>query len=253
MKRLAAALALVCIGAAPPPGATVNFVGCPLVRDTQEVPCWLAEHRGRLYFLGAQSDISSPFYPPQLGHRALVEGVATNRTLCGGIVLEQVKVSVLKASAPCQTILPAQGYRIAKGRHGTGANTEPPGPRPPAELPPPPRPYKPTTYILQFDFDREFIALHNAIQLQQAVALAKAARPAAIVVTGYRAATRLSDGRQMAEQTDVARRRAQQVADFLRDLGMPTENLKVAWVDGALPGDGVRDWEGRRVTVEITP
>ena len=48
-------------------------------------------------------------------------------------------------------------------------------------------------------------------------------------------------------------RRAEQVAEFLRGLGTPTENLKIAWVDEAPPGNGDRDWEGRKVTVEIRP
>ena len=36
-----------------------NFVACPMVRDTQTVPCFLAEYDGETYYLGIQQDITA--------------------------------------------------------------------------------------------------------------------------------------------------------------------------------------------------
>jgi len=41
--------------------------------------------------------VANDFYPPQLGHLALVEGVVGQGRVCGGIPLQPVKVSVLRS------------------------------------------------------------------------------------------------------------------------------------------------------------
>jgi hypothetical protein len=88
----------------------LNFVSCPIVRDTASVPCWLAEYDGELYFLTIQSDVSAPVTPPWLGHRVLVEGTVANEPrICGGVVLKPVHLSVLpERDASCNTMLPAE-------------------------------------------------------------------------------------------------------------------------------------------------
>ena len=43
----------------------LNFVTCPIVRDTRTVPCFLAEYEGETYYLVVQQDISADQYPPQ--------------------------------------------------------------------------------------------------------------------------------------------------------------------------------------------
>ena len=78
--------------AAARPGERRQFVACPIVRDTKTQPCWLAEYEGELYYLGQQSGVASDFYPPQLGHQALVEGTVGQGRVCGGIPLQPVKV-----------------------------------------------------------------------------------------------------------------------------------------------------------------
>jgi hypothetical protein len=107
-----ACLALpVVAGAAEPPANHRNFVSCPIVRDTPTVPCWLAEYRGELYYLGIQTDVSAEFHPPLLGHKVLVEGtVKDGPRICGGIVLEPLKISPLltELDGTCNTILPAE-------------------------------------------------------------------------------------------------------------------------------------------------
>src|SRR5690606_4481636 len=80
--------ALVVMPAALAQNANISFVACPIIQDTNTVPCWLAEHEGELYFLGIQTDASG-WSPPWLGHKLLVEGTITdNPRVCGGIVLE---------------------------------------------------------------------------------------------------------------------------------------------------------------------
>ena len=88
----------------------LNFVSCPIVRDTASVPCWLAEYEGELYFLTIQTDVSAPVTPPWLGHRVLVEGTVSNEPrICGGIVLKPVHLSVMpERDASCNTMLPAE-------------------------------------------------------------------------------------------------------------------------------------------------
>ena len=66
----------------------ISFVACPIIQDTNTVPCWLAEYEGKLYFLGIQTDAGG-WPPPWQGHKVLVEGQVTDNPLvCGGIVLK---------------------------------------------------------------------------------------------------------------------------------------------------------------------
>lgn len=96
--------------AAAPPSNHRNFVACPIVRDTDTVPCWLAQYEGQTYFLTIQTDVSSPVNPPWLGHKVLVEGTVSNEpNICGGIVLKPVTLSVMhELDGSCNTILPAE-------------------------------------------------------------------------------------------------------------------------------------------------
>ena len=59
------------------PATERNFVACPIVLDTQDVPCWVAEYQGERYFLAVQTGRSAGVtFVPQLKHRVLVEGTA---------------------------------------------------------------------------------------------------------------------------------------------------------------------------------
>ena len=59
--------------AAAKPQQWLNFVACPIMRDTKTVPCWLSEYKGELYYLVFQQASSAAVYPPYLGHQVLVE------------------------------------------------------------------------------------------------------------------------------------------------------------------------------------
>src|SRR5690606_7662689 len=76
----------------------VAFVTCPLLRDTPELPCWMARDGDTLYYLGIQSGraFATTFFPPQMKHKMLVEGsVSSGPPVCGGVVLENLHVSPL--------------------------------------------------------------------------------------------------------------------------------------------------------------
>ena len=104
----------------------MNFVACPVVRDTKTVPCFLAEYQGETYFLGIQQDITAEFYPPQLLHEVLVEGtVVAGPRVCGGIPLKPLHVSVLpELNRACNTILPAEpGIDAPPAKRPAGPST----------------------------------------------------------------------------------------------------------------------------------
>ncbi len=255
-----AVLALVAVAmAAPahaqtrrPPADRRNFVSCPIVRDTKTVPCWLAEFQGRLYFLGIQTDTGADWYPPQLGHDVLVEGVVESGPLvCGGIPLKPVTTSVMPELNPaCGTILPAEpGIEAPHGERGPGPSSERRAPGTPPQPPAPP--FAARTFVIPFDFDSDVMLLRVTRLMEQAVRYAKAVGPARIEVTGYRSATLLSDGRTLEESPKIAEHRAAKLGAILRGLGMPS--VAMTWKTSLEPADGVKDAERRRATVIVTP
>ncbi|HYM34011.1 MAG TPA: hypothetical protein VET48_01380, partial [Steroidobacteraceae bacterium] len=187
----------VCIAisapAATPPAAHRNFVACPIVRDTQTVPCWLAEYDGELYYLGIQTDVSADWYPPYLGHRVLVEGTIAPDTsrICGGIVLKPVTTSVMPELDPtCDTqVLPAvEQYTVPFAPRGPGPskgslafgnarpNTEPSAP------------FAEKQFVVPYEFDWPWVTGKTSHVLQQAVRYAQVSKASRIEITGYRGA-----------------------------------------------------------------
>lgn len=255
-----AAVAVVCalelVAAAPPPGERISFVSCPVVRDTRSVPCWLSEYEGNVYYLTIQSDVSADVQPPMLGHRVLVEGVISDSPrICGGIVLEPVRLSVMpERDANCDTLLPADD------RYTIDFNPRPPGPSggrlafdPDPAAPREAPPLHQGTQVLElfFDFDKGVSFRHPAV-LVEILDRANRIDAKRMRVTGVRGAHRLSDGALLAESPDIGRRRAEEVAQLLQGAGVDVR-VDVDWVDGEAEADGVDDWRSRRVTVELIP
>jgi hypothetical protein len=255
---LTAALALLmysAAGATPPAGERVSFVSCPVVRDTRSVPCWLSEYNGDLYYLTIQSDVSATVQPPMLGHQVLVEGVVSDAApICGGIVLEPVRLSVMpELDANCNTLLPADD------RYVIDFNPRPPGPSagrlafapdpaaPPATPPPPLQ--GPQTIDIYFDFDRG-VSFRHPDQLMAILRVARNLPARHARITGVRGAHRLTDGSLLRESDGVDRRRAEEVAELLRGAGLEA-TAEVTWIDGEAEADGIDDWRTRRVTVEL--
>lgn len=243
--------------------ARLNFVACPIVRDTQTVPCWLAEHEGELFYLGIQTDVSADFKPPYLGHRVLVEGIRNDdRQICGGIVLEPVRISAMPELDPsCNTEWPAED------RYVIDFNPRPPGPSggrlaydaplpqetgaPAPEHTDVPRPYQPKTFTMTFDVDRS-IAFRHPFDLEDIVDYANRVSATRIEVNGNRGSTLLSDGTVVTERAMTGKRRAEDVARLLRDYGLQVE-IRVNWSEEPVVPDGVDDWRSRSVDVRVVP
>ena len=240
--------------------ARLNFVACPIVRDTPQVPCWITRYKGETYFLGIQQDITADFYPPQLKHRILVEGVVTTAPrICGGIVLKPVVVSVLpEIDLKCDRILPAGPYRIDFNARGAGPNH---GGTPATGAAAPPRPPAssaegvagPKTFTVRFDFDSDYMTLRNTAQVSAAARYAAVDPDARVKVEGLRAATLLSDGKPMVEAPAIARQRAEKVAQALREIGVPADYMEVTWRDASGEAKGVDDYRNRRVDIRVIP
>jgi hypothetical protein len=243
--------------AAQPDPSLRNFIACPIVRDTASVPCWLAEYDGELYFLTLQTDVSAPVNPPWLGHRVLVEGRRSDRPrICGGIPLDPVRLSVIaEPDAACNQLLPAEDrYNLT---------FEPPRPPGPSggrlafnTLPMPTLPAavkkEAQRYTLDYYFDG-MVNFKTPFQLAPALDMARAMPASRVEIIGYRSAALLSNGAVMQEQVDLARRRAQQVAELLKGAGLTTPQYSVRWVDASPVPNGTDDYRNRRVEITLLP
>lgn len=259
-RCLTAALAFLvspAVAAPPAAGERISFLSCPIVRDTRSVPCWLSEYDGETYYLTIQSDVSAAVQPPMLGHQVLVEGVVSDATpICGGIVLEPIRLSVMpELDANCNTLLPADE------RYTIDFNPRPPGPsggrlafapdsaaRPaPAQAPP----QGPQILEIYFDFDKA-VSFRHPGELVSILELARELPASRVRITGVRGAHRLSDGTLLRESDGIARRRAEEVAGLLHGAGLEADS-EVDWIDGEAEADGFDDWRTRRVTIVLTP
>ena len=238
------------VTAEPKTGERLSFVSCPIVRDTRTVPCWLAEYAGETYFLTLQTDVSAPVNPPWLGHKVLVEGVVSGESpICGGRVLKPVTLSVLpELDASCNLVLPAEDrFEL------TFEPPRPPGPsrgrlafgdpvmRDASAM---------REFSLAYEFDG-MVAFRHAQVLQRILDTARAARAIEVRITGYRSASRLSDGTVMRERAGLERDRAEQVRELLRGAGLESVTYTLHWKDLSKRPDGIADATNRRVDVSV--
>ena len=233
------------------------FVACPIVRDTSSVPCWLSEYDGQLYYLGIQTDVSADFNPPSLGHKVLVEGTvaASGQEICGGRVLDPVKVSVLPELSPeCDTLLMAEDrYELPfeaprpPGPSGGRIAFTPPPPEPlPEALPEAPFPER--TFIVPYDFDGT-VNFQSPRFLAPALTYARHVGAKRIEITGYRAAVALSSDDVVTERERLGTIRAEQVARLLQGAGLTEPEYIVRGIDRPETGGP----ELRRVTIRVIP
>jgi len=256
MKALPIAAFAIALGSAQAVHArdqALAFISCPIVRDTSSVPCWLSEHEGQLYYLGIQTDVSADFNPPSLGHKVLVEGsVAENgEEICGGKVLDPVKVSVLPELAPeCNTLLRAEArYELPFEA------PRPPGPSagrlaftPPPPPPLPEAPFPERTFTIPYDFEGT-VNFQSPRFLTPALNYARHVNAARIEITGHRAAVNLSGGQVIAERDRLGTIRAEQVANLLQGAGLTEPEYIVRGIDKPEVGGP----EHRRVTIRVIP
>ena len=108
------------------------------------------------------------------------------------------------------------------------------------------------SFSLTYDFNG-LVNFKHPFQLAPVLDLALAMPAARIGITGYRGAALLSDGTVLHESADLARRRAEQVAELLRGAGLTAPTYEVRWVDEVPPPDGVGDYRSRRVDIIVGP
>ena len=226
-----AALALPLSAQAAETGDLVRFVSCPVYRDAdsgKKSGCWLATDPAT----GRRWDVSQSPYKPNWDFAVLVEGrvSAASADPCGAPVLDPVRTSILPD--PCtRHMLPAEGY---KGRKFVlpPRNIQPLS----VARPVPPGPYAERVFTTYFEFDRDFLVYqYDDFLIDKAVAWIKAARPRKLVVTGFAASDpETVSGRTLAERPEVARERAEAIAETLRRL-VPGLTVETKWEAGAQP------------------
>jgi hypothetical protein len=226
----------------------VRFVACPVYRDTdagRKSGCWLAQDPET----GQRWDVSLSPYKPDWNHAVLVEGRVSGAgsEACGDPVLDAVRTSRL-LDIPCpRHMIPAEGYpgRVYRleGRYVNPIGV------PPRELPE--EPFTERTFPLYFEFNQDFLVYqYDDYLIDRTFHWLAAANPRKVVVTGY-AATEpdLVSGHSLAEDPEVAERRADAVAESLRRLlpgleietrtGLAAQPIADADADG-IPGQSQR-------------
>jgi outer membrane protein OmpA-like peptidoglycan-associated protein len=241
MKRPVYFLFVALLSAAPLQAQNLSFVACPVVRDTKTVPCWLAEYNGETYYLGNQGGVAQDFYPPQLNHEVLVEGVVVEGPrVCGGVPLRPVKTSVLlEINRACNTILPVED------------GIDPPERSPSREPVSWVRSTGPADVTIFFDFDNDFLSLHATTAVQRIADQFKQTDASSIEVTAFRGASKLSNGSVMFERQVIAATRAAKVREIFVGLGVPQASLKVSVMSVPVAPDGVNDPWSRKVTLSV--
>jgi outer membrane protein OmpA-like peptidoglycan-associated protein len=241
------------LAAGAPQGETIRFVTCPIYRDAdsgKKSGCWLTDDHDS----GRRFDVSRAPSKPDWNREVLVEGRVAAGTPgnCGGEVLDPVRTSILPGECT-RHMLPAEGY--AGNRFALPVRNV----RPLSEArPAPPRPWTDRTFTLVFDFDKAFMVYQlDDYLFDQAIAYIRAVDPKRVIVTGWAATdpSRVS-GRDIAERPEIARTRAELVAEALSRLGVPREKVELHWRTGAQPSDaegadGLAEPSRRRVDIEV--
>ncbi|MFN8357207.1 MAG: hypothetical protein U0Y10_22315 [Spirosomataceae bacterium] len=220
-------------------GSGLSFIACPIVRDTKTMPCWLVEYEGELYYLGQQGRSGNLFYPPQLKHQVLVEGMIKDGSrVCGGIVLEPVTISVMpELSLHCTTMLPAED----------GLEPPPPVPYPKNE----PFPNDTKAFTILFDFDSDFLSLHKTRIVGEAVRIAKLNKIQSIEINAFRATTLLSNKQKLIEKEKIAQLRADKIQEIFEGLGFEKSMLKINIKTKPETANGMNDASKRRVEIKL--
>jgi hypothetical protein len=242
--------------AATPPAASVTFVACPIYRDTdngRKSGCWLATDPAT----GIRYDVTQSRSKPQTGREILVEGLLAPAhepsadDPCGGAVVAPVHVSVLTSTCPSFT-LPAEGHP------GRRFRLDPTLVLPPSDVvrPPLPPPYPPRDWIIEFSYQSDFLQYqYSEVILDEIARYVLASHPRRVEVIGHAVTrTRVVSEHSLAEQSPLARARAEMVAEALRRLGVADTLMHVTWNENppAIQGDdGLPEPSRRRVDIRV--
>ncbi|WP_020656516.1 OmpA family protein [Massilia niastensis] len=251
MKTSRTLLYAALLGAAAQAQA-VGFVACPVYRDTdagRKSGCWLANDGAR----GVRYDVTESASKPVVGRMVLVEGeVAGARDICGGVVLNPVRVAVLEQPCP-EVVVPAEGFP-SKPSVLPAEFLQPLGV--PRKLPE--APFSPQTYQIGFSFNDDRL-IYQSVEttIERAMLYAVASKARKVRVTGYADVRgfRVS-GRKLAEPKALARARAEMVTLALVRLGVPEASIETRWRTDPQPIESppsLANASKRRVTVQVEP
>ncbi len=236
------------------PTNELRFITCPVYQDVdagRKSGCWLADDRAT----GVRYDVGASPTKPDWNHPILVEGrIAPGPQqdhACAGVRMLPVRVSVLPGQCTRHAI-PAGGYG-GRAFLLPERNVEQLSVPRPAVAPP----FHGTTFTLFFDFGSDFLIYqYDDWLLDRAIAWIRAAHPRRIFVTGYAdTGPQLVSGETLAEPASLARSRAEKIAEALRRLGVPEQqlHLRVDTHPTTLPRgdlDGVLAASRRRVEID---
>lgn len=270
---LAAAVPAAASGeAAPVPGTHVSFQACPIAQDTgpRTDLCFFTEYQGVRYGLSNPTDWGLA----QLRHRVLVEGrVIEGAPVCGGVPLAGRYSVLAELDDSCNKVVPEDGtvQGVATGVFDRGTPEQraaaialakraiedpavsllpaiPEPPPPPVPLPP----FGPRQFIVYYPFDSDRGSGPDMNEIWQLVRFAVAA-DARVILTSYQGSSLLGDGSRLAERPGMARQRAGKLRDIMTGLGLPAGAVELLCQDQAIEGDGVDDWQNRRIEVNVVP
>ena len=252
IRSLALAAALATTAAADV--RELQFVACPVYRDTdngRKSGCWLAsDPQG-----GTRYDVTAGPTKPDWNRAILVEGRIAEQAadVCGGTVLDPVRVSVLDTPCPRFSI-PAEGYkgrrfelpaRNVRPLHETRAT--------------PDKPYVERRFTIPFDFGSGFIVYQlSDYYLDQMIGYAIDVRASRIIVSGSaQQRSRAISGMDMAEPALLARERAEIVRQALIQRGVASDRIAFGQATPepyvAQAFDGLDGPTARRVDVRVIP
>lgn len=255
MKKIAAALIALTTSVAAQAqevGDLVRFVSCPVYRDTdsgRKSGCWLATDPAT----SQRWDITQSPIKPNWDYGVLVEGRVSAEAgdACGAPVLDPVRDSRLTSIDCTRHMLPAEGYEgrvfVAPDRYIT----------PLANRPVFEGPFEPRTFYAFFEFDDDFmIYQYSDFIVQQAAYWIEDAQPSKLIVTGFAATDPVEiNGVTLAEQPEIAQRRAEMITETLHRL-MPDMEIETRWETGAqiidVPDADTIPWQSqRRAEIEV--
>ncbi len=168
--------------------------------------------------------------------------------------MNPLHVSVLpELNRACNTILPAEpGIDAPPAKRPAGPSTRL-APVSTAAVPPqkPEPPFIEREFVIQYDFDSDFLFARNTRQLTDIAEYARVSKAQTVEVIGYRASTLLSNGSLLTEKANVSRLRAERVAEVLKGLGAPASAVR--WISEPAAANGATDYQNRRVAVRVSP
>jgi hypothetical protein len=159
---------------------------------------------------------------------------------------------IQELDASCNTMLPAEErYNL------TFEPPRPPGPSrgrlsfgDPNTKPQAASTALPRTFELHYEFDG-LVMFRHAQSLQQILEFARQSGAKELSITGYRAASLLSNGQRMIEQASIGQRRAEQIEELLKGAGLTDVRYELLWKDVTKLTDGVDDSSRRRAEVIV--